>query len=307
MDVLSEVLRSVRLKHNIFSRAKLTAPWGVRLPAEGFSEFHYIANGSCYVALEESAGQVVLEAGDLVLIPHGQTHSLRDRPESVAPDLRTLVRPDEDFKCVVRCGGGGEATTLISGCFVFEDHDIPPLLGALPALICIRAAERRLAPWLWAQLELIAAEAGSPRAGGRLVATRTADLIFVQIVRAYLEDLPENEPGWLNSLRDRAVSNALGLIHKNPERRWTVADLARAVALSRSIFAQRFRSLVGEPPLEYVTRVRMQRGCRMLREGSRIGDVATKCGYSSEAAFSSAFKKALGVAPGAYRKRNHLR
>jgi AraC-like DNA-binding protein len=203
----------------------------------------------------------------------------------------------------MRFGGNGANSTLVCGAFKFEDRRHNPLLGVLPPLVLIKGEEGRAVQWLEPTLQFIACEAASGRPGAQTIISRLADVLFIQIVRGFLVSTPENQRGWLRALSDAQIGTALSLIHQNPENPWTVATLASKVGMSRSTFAGRFAELVGEPPLHYVTRWRMQKAAALLREGTTtLAEIADRVGYESEAAFSKAFKRWVGTAPGAYRK-----
>ncbi|WP_437733553.1 cupin domain-containing protein [Sorangium sp. So ce1335] len=302
MDALSDVLQAIRLASNLFCRAELAAPWGVRLRG-GRACFHYVARGRCWLAVEgTSAPTTALSAGDLALLPLGQAHAMRDQAQSPVRSIEALVSEGAGDDGILRSGGGGPTTTLISGCFTIEDRSSNPLLAALPPIIRITSDEGRAVPWLEQNLQFIAAEAASPRPGSRLVLTRIADVVFVQALRAYIERLPDDSEGFLRALREPHIGKALGLMHRELEHPWTVETLASRCGLSRSVFAERFKQLVGEPPLGYLTRLRMERSTELLQAGSTLADVARRTGYSSEAAFSHAFRQWAGTPPGAYRK-----
>jgi transcriptional regulator GlxA family with amidase domain len=192
----------------------------------------------------------------------------------------------------------------VCGCFRFEDRKNDLLIGALPPVVVLRAERNRAVPWLEATLGFIASEVQSGRPGASIVVNRLADVLFIQILRGYLAQLSSELPGWLRALSEPQIGAALSLVHQNPEQAWTVGSLASRVGMSRSAFAERFAHAVGIPPLEYVTRWRMQKAAGLLRDGSAtLAEVAGRVGYDSESAFSKAFKRSLGTTPGAYRRR----
>ncbi|WP_437679236.1 AraC family transcriptional regulator [Sorangium sp. So ce131] len=303
MDALSDVLQTIRLASNLFCRSELSAPWGVRLRGGTHAGFHYVARGGCWLTVEgASAPAAALSEGDLVLLPRGHAHALRDRAESPVRSLEALFSEARGDDGVVRSGGGGPTTTVLSGCFTVEDRSTNPLLASLPPLIRITPDEGRAVPWLEQNLQFIAAESASSRPGSHVVLTRIADVVFVQALRAFIERLPHDAGGFLRALREPHIGQALGLMHQQLEHPWTVETLASKCGLSRSAFAERFKQIVGEPPLGYLTRRRMERATELLRTGSTLADVARRTGYSSEAAFSHAFRQWAGTPPGAYRK-----
>jgi AraC-like DNA-binding protein len=213
-------------------------------------------------------------------------------------------RTGEGGCAVMRGGGGGAETRLVCGSFRLERREVHPLLELLPPLIHLRPAETPAAEWLEATLRFLAWETREAKPGTETIVSRLTDVIFVQVLRAWVESLPVGGGGWLGALRDRPVGAALALIHRAPERGWTNASLAEAVGMSRSRFAARFTALVGEPPLSYLTRWRLGTAAGMLQDGGHsIGEAAARAGYESEAAFSKAFRRRFGTPPGAFRRR----
>jgi AraC-like DNA-binding protein len=304
MDVLTDVLETVRVVAACYGRLEATAPWGIRVRPGEDAKFHVVLEGHARLMVDGVAEPIELSAGDIVALPHGHAHSLLDDPDIAAQPLEELLvcRPRGD-NSVLRVGGGGQSSTIVSGRFRFEDRRNNPLLSVLPPVITLRGEMGKSVRWLEPTLKFIACEAQSGRPGSQTVIARLADVLFIQIVRGHLASLPVNGSGWLGALADAQIGAALGYIHQSPEQDWTVQSLASKVAMSRSAFASRFMRLVGEPPLSYVTRWRMQKAASMLRDGKQtLAEVAAGVGYDSEAAFSKAFKRAVGSAPGAYRR-----
>jgi AraC-like DNA-binding protein len=303
LDVLTDVLETLRARAACYGRVHASAPWGVSIPGSVDAAFHVVIAGSCSLLVEGEA-PITLSGGDLVALPHGSAHALVDTVGSAPRRLDELLCKRESRGAShVRIGGEGADTTLVCGRIVLEDRANHPLLSALPKVITLRDEASRVIDWLEPTLSFLAAEAASTRPGAQTVVSRLADILFIQIVRGYLASVPRDETGWLSSLQDPQIGSALGAIHRSPERGWTVQTLAESVAMSRSAFASRFARLVGEPPLHYLTRWRMQKACSLLRDGrATLAEVAQSVGYDSEAAFSKAFKRAVGSAPGAYRR-----
>lgn len=304
MDVLTDVLETLRARGACYARLDAKAPFGVALPGGSIAAFHLVLEGSCVLSVEGQP-DVTLENGDLVAIPHGVSHTIVDAPGTPTRHLRDLLGQDKKpGPMALEIGGRGKRTTLVCGKIEFEDPVGHPLLAALPPIILLRGGSNTLVEWLDPTLRFIASEAGSTRPGAQTVVSRLADILFIQIVRGHLATVDPETSGWLSALGDRQIGAALGLIHENPESAWTVQSLAESAGMSRSAFASRFNRLVGEPPLHYLTRWRMQKAQRLLRDGrASLSDVAARVGYDSEAAFSKAFKRAVGAAPGAYRRR----
>lgn len=307
MDVLTDALEAIHVKSMLTGRLELTAPWGLG-PALLKPSFLVVTRGACWMQVEDAA-PVQLSGGDFVMLPHGVDHSVRDQLTStVIPVNEALSSGPQRRECqpggVFRFGGGGAETTLIAGTFQFDHGDSNPLLRALPKMIHIRGDKGTPMPWLDASLQFISMEMTSGQPGAETIVSRLADILFVQAIRAHVANSADTR-GWLRALSDPQIGQALSLIHERPHEPWTVESLAAGVAMSRSVFAARFSDLVEEPPLTYLTRWRMQRATRLLRSGAAtIAEVADQVGYDAEAAFSKAFKRWVGTAPGAYRDDN---
>ena len=303
-DVLTTVMDAVRLRGRIFCRSELKAPWGMALKRSDYAHFHVIERGGAWLRIE---GQqpVALAGGDLVVVPHGTGHTLTDSLATKARPLTEMAgRGASEGGCVVMRGGGdGAETQLVCGSFRFERRDAHPLLELLPPLIHLRPTETPAAEWLEATLRFLAWETRQAKPGTETIVSRLTDVIFVQVLRAFTLSLPEGRGGWMGALRDGQVGAALAHIHRSPERDWTNAALAEAVGMSRSRFAARFSALVGEPPLTYLSRWRLETAAGLLQDGPlSLGEIASRVGYESEAAFSKAFRRRFGVPPGAYRR-----
>jgi AraC-like DNA-binding protein len=303
-DVLTSVVDTLRLRGRVFCRSELGAPWGLVMAPSDFAHFHVIERGRCFLRLAGARRPLALESGDLVVVPHGRGHTLSDPPQASARPIGTIARGASScVGHVLRFGGRGAETRLICGAFHFARPDARALLSPLPAVIHVKAQQGRAAPWLESTLRFLADEAQAPSQGTETIVSRLTDVIFVQALRAWIAALPEGAGGWLGALRDRHVGAALGLIHRQPERPWRVAGLAAEVGLSRSPFAARFTTLVGEPPLAYLTRWRLHAAADVLRgEGASLEEAAARVGYDSPAAFSRAFRRQFGTSPGAYRR-----
>ncbi|HLK60041.1 MAG TPA: AraC family transcriptional regulator [Chthonomonadaceae bacterium] len=304
MDALTEALNGIRLRSTLHCPSELSGQWGICVQKKGGAPFYILLHGSGWLEVEGEE-PVRLEAGDFVILPQDSPHTLRDAPDSPAQPLMGLLEqypPGEDG--IWRFGGGGETTVAIGGCFFFEEAQTSPLLNALPPLLHVRGEQGQVVAWLEPTLKFIASEARSGRPGAQAIITRLSDILFIQAVRAYVCRLPEGETNWLRAMGDPQIGRALTLIHQKPEHLWKVETLAAEVAMSRSAFAARFTAVVGEPPLQYVTRWRVHQAARLLREDFwSVAEVAVQVGYQSEAAFSRVFKQWTGQAPAAYRRR----
>jgi AraC-like DNA-binding protein len=288
-----------------YCRSELSAPWGLTLPPmPGYMWFHVPTSGRA-VLETHGADVTLLRPGDFTLVPHGEGHALRSEVGVSAPGILDLEREQvSDRYEILRYGGGGAPTTLICGAVRFDHPAAQNLVGILPAAIHLEASTSPRLEWMQSTLRLMAAEARELRPGGEAVITRLADILVVQALRYWLESDPAAQSGWLGALQDKQIGRAIALIHREPARPWTVASLAHELAMSRSAFAARFTELVGEPVMQYIARWRMQLALSSLRdEGGTVGELANQLGYRSEAAFARAFKRVIGVPPGAIKRR----
>ena len=308
--LFANLLRSIRVQSSVHFRPIFGAPWGFSLDGER-AAFHIVVRGKCW--LKVATGKPVrLSAGDFVVIPSGRAHAVWEgsplRLARLPSFFELLKRCRPDVKGELRVGGDGALTELMCGGMKFENAKSDPLLAVLPPFIHVKANGRSAPPWLRATLSHLQDELDSKRPGERVVVTRLADILFIQAVRAFFGANPDaSASGWLTAVRDRQIGPALAILHNEPHRPWTVASLARRVALSRSAFASRFASLVGEPPLHYLTRLRVSVACERLREGDeRMNAIASSVGYDSTSALHKAFKRILGVTPGGYRRTQRL-
>ncbi len=304
-DPLGEALHFLRMSGAFYCRSELTAPWGLTLPPmPGCLWFHVVTSGRCRLeAGEAHAGW--LQPGDLALVTDGGGHTLSSAPGAAAPHILELDREQvSDRYEILRHGAaGGAPTQLICGAVRFDHPAARNLVEILPPVIQIEAAGPHDTAWLQSTLRLMAAEARELRPGGEAVITRLGDIVVIQAIRAWLSTDPSARTGWLGALQDPQIGRAITLIHRDPARAWTVASLAGELAMSRSAFSARFTELVGEPAMQYVTRWRMHVGLHALTdEGVTVGQLADRLGYGSEAAFARAFKRVMGVPPGAVRR-----
>ncbi|GEM86042.1 AraC family transcriptional regulator [Meiothermus granaticius] len=302
VDVLAEVLESVRLDGSLYSRAELQAPWGMGFKPSKAMVFHVVHEGQCWLRPGSEAEPILLGVGDLAVVRQGLGHQIASGiSEAARVELSVDTRNPSCQR--LRYGSGGPSTTLLCGSFRFAQNPGHPLLPLFPPVILVRGKQGQTAPWLEMALRFMAVESETERPGQQTILRRLSDILFVQVVRAWLESSSDESIGWIRGLRDPQIGTALGLMHRHPERRWTVAALAHEVGLARTSFATRFRSLVGEPPLAYLGRWRVSLAAELLREdGLSQAKVAERVGYESEAAFSHAFKRYHGTAPGAYRR-----
>jgi AraC-like DNA-binding protein len=294
-DALSDVLQDLRLLGVSYCRTEVTAPWGIEIPAEDGAVFHFVVAGGCWLRTGSQPPQR-LEAGDMVLLPHGAGHALVDVIDGPTQPVGTMARqPLGDRTYRLQGGGGGAGSLLVCCDLRFEHSAVHPLLQLMPEVMLLRAGEIS-DPSLVMLLETMAAELSAPRIGGATVMARLADTIVTGVIRGWVETRSGDTTGWLAAIRDPQVGRALAAIHRHPERSWSVTALAGIAHLSRSQFSDRFTAIVGVSPAHYVARWRMHLARTWLRaEG--VSEVATRLGYHSEASFSRAFKRLVGHPP----------
>lgn len=314
MDALSDALRVLRLNGAVFLDAEFTEPWCVisdprsnnslMAGAPDIVFFHVLTEGRCKAKLTEKEGQTVeLAPGDLIMLPRGSRHLMGSNLE-LAPVLAdTIVRPGEGGMLRIDHGGGGEKTRFVCGYLRCDERLCGPMLESLPAILRVPLGDGPATAWLTGLLQAGTRESAAPRPGSETVLAKLSELLFVEAMRRYIELLPVEQRGWFAGLGDRFVGRALALMHEQPNRDWSVDELAANVGLSRSALAQRFTDYIGQPPMQYLTRWRLTIAAQRLRsEQTTLARVAEDCGYDSEAAFNRAFKRALGTTPAAWRK-----
>ena len=319
MDPISDIFKSMHITGVVHARLEATAPWGLlrasesgndsahRSPAADNSpsqlaHFGMISRGNCWLSVGGIPDPLPLTGGDCFLLAPGSTYALRDDPRTHARSFCEAAPKKESN--VIHYGGGGAPTTIVSGWFRFGQMSVKPLRRLLPELILIKADQARTLA-LHATLQLLASEMSEPAPGAEVMVNRLADILFIQCVRAHIASGSENcKTGWLRAIFDPKIGAALKAMHEKVENPWTVATLAAAAGMSRSAFALRFKELLGETPLEYLTNWRMYKAAGLLQEENdkKLFDIARSVGYDSDAAFSKAFKRVLGVAPKKYRR-----
>lgn len=326
-DPLSDVLRSVRLRGSVFFHLNCRDDWAALAPgachigpavmpgAEHVIEYHMLAKGACWIAIEGEP-PLQLQAGEIVMLPHGDAHVVSSAPGvplSAKDETAMLSRMREGPKPfpVTFRGGASQVgvglpaeqvqTLIVCGFIACDLRPFNPLISAMPRLLHLQAHE--LGAWVGPVLEHAAAETGAQRAGSVAILQRLSEAVFVDGARRYLDRLGPAEQGWLGALRDRHVGRAITLMHADPAEPWTLEGLGERVGLSRSALHERFVARVGLAPMQYLTNWRMQCAARFLREGhDSVASVALAVGYDSEAAFARAFKRAAGLPPAAWRK-----
>jgi AraC-like DNA-binding protein len=314
MDALSETLRVVRLVGAIFINARFTAPWCYRSQradsiasllepgAERVVIFHLITEGECYVEIDDQE-PVRLVPGDAVLFPHGDAHLMTSKPglppaKGSRLDVVLSRRPRQ-----ISYGGGGAVTRLLCGYLACESRLARMLLAGLPSLVRTNVRGSNAGMWLEASVHYALREARSPRPGGAGVLAKLAEVLFIEVLRLYMNEQHEGRTGWLAAVSDRIVGTALSAMHKDPAHAWTLEELARVAGTSRSVLAERFQQLVGSSPMQYLTQWRMMLAANLLRTGNApMTRIAEGVGYQTDTAFIRAFRREYGAPPATWRR-----
>jgi AraC-like DNA-binding protein len=314
MDALSDVLRAVRLTGAVFFDVHASEPWVAEAPpgsaivgsvfpgAEHLISYHVVTSGTCWGHVIGDAPRQLV-AGDVIVFPHGNPHVMSSAPGMRGTPEMSLYGPPADGRLPFTLTMGRDRpdpARIVCGFLGCDARPFNPLLSALPATLHV--SHRGDGP-IGELVRLAVAESKGPRLGSECMLGRLSELMFVDVVRRYLESLPMDRTTWLAGLREPFVGRALAALHRSPARAWTLESLAREVGLSRSALAERFSAFVGQPPMQYLACWRMQLAATHLRAGTdSIAEVAERVGYESEAAFSRAFKKVVGMPPGSWRR-----
>jgi|SRR5437868_672757 len=312
MDPLSEVLRAVRLNGAYFYPVEAGPPWSVStvpardlvpriLPdAEHLISYHILLTGSCWGGLDGQK-QVKMKPGDVIVFPQGDAH-LMSSDEGHRDSSGKKGTSAERYPSTVFLGPDSlpRDTTFVCGFLGCDARPFNPLLSALPRVMHVPGAAEG---WLSKFPQQVVAESHTGRVGSETMLTRMAELMFIEVLRRYVEQLAPQQAGWLAGLRDGVVGPALSELHAKPDHPWTLHELARTIASSRTVLVERFSQLVGVPPMLYLTRWRLQLAAEQLSRGSaKVAAVGAQVGYESEAAFSRAFKRETGQSPAAWRR-----
>jgi AraC-like DNA-binding protein len=334
VDVLSEVLRVVRLSGAIHFRGEFTQPWAfsssppemlaarLKLPEGSVTPFHVFVEGSCVVT-SGKLPPIRIETGDVIIFPRGDQHVMASDPGIAPVPIKDIYsRSSAEEIAILRYGGSGPLARFICG-YLHSDQQFDPLLKSLPALLWIRVRDNALtletlddagrhvqsiehrqeAEWWQASLRYLISEAAAPGPGNRAVLARLAESLFVEVLRWQFRYAPQGHGGWLAGLHDPQVGRVLSLLHALPNRPWTVDELAKEAAISRAALAKRFVDVVGQSPIQYLAGWRMHMARHLLRESTLgIGEIAGRVGYDSEAAFNRAFHRIVGSPPATWRQ-----
>ncbi len=315
MDVLSEVLSAIRLQGALFFNAEFSAPWCLSSSgAAGIAPylpsadahlimFHFLTEGRAYASLEEG-NRVELSAGDIVVFPGGDPHLIGNgSPQSPVDSFKAFAKNVKDGLKAVRFGGGGETTKFVCGYMACDPQLCDVLLAGLPRILKVPVASGPSGEWIENSIRFSVGASSGADVGTSIVVGKLSEVLFVETLRRYMSMLPEQETGWLAGVRDPNLARALALLHRDPARQWTVDALAKQVGLSRARLAERFRHFLGMSPIAYLTDWRMRLGSEALQRTEKsVLEVALDVGYSSEAAFNRAFKRAYNTPPAQFRR-----
>jgi AraC-like DNA-binding protein len=315
MDAFSEILSGVKLNGAVFFTAEFSAPWGLSVPASNIAAatlglgaahlllYHLVVEGGAVIELTD--GQCTeLKPGDVVIVPHGDSHNMSSGKGVKRPFPNYGITPKIKTRDLspLQAGGGGEISRFVCGYMTCDPYLSRPILSGLPPVFKVNIRTDRSGHWLENSIMHLVEEAGSGRIGSEAMLAKLSEALFVDTLRRYVAGLPEQQTGWLAGTRDPIVGKSLGLLHSRLAHPWTIVDLADQVGISRSALVERFTRYLSEPPMTYLTRWRLQLAARSLERTSRgVANIAAGVGYESEAAFNRAFKREFGRPPGRYR------
>jgi AraC-like DNA-binding protein len=301
-DPVSDALRALNVRSMVFCLSDLGEPWGFRVEGAGIAKFHLVLAGGGWLTVD-GQDPVRVDGGDLVVLPHGQAHTMTDRPESDVTALDDLLAEHPvDERLRVRLGGDGPQTRLLCGGFGLGDAGPEPTLQLLPDVLRLEADAIATTAWLSPLLTMLQSEAAMGEAGSSAVLAKIADVCLTQALRVWL--VGASRAGLLDAgqLQDADIGRAVAAIRERPAEPWSLESLARLARLSRSAFASRFRLVIGEPPMRYVAKARLSLAAGYLATSRRsIYEIALLSGYDNESTLSKAFRREFGVPPGRYR------
>ncbi len=299
MDPLSKILESIKFKGVVYRKLEVTAPWGIDLPKSQFLQFWKLLEGSCCLQVEENVS-IQLAKGDLVLIPNGSNHCISHKPDSIKIPLKTYVKFRDTANPYFL--DGDLKTVMLGGHFEFDDQYQHPFITDLPNLIHLKDIHEKQQSWLELAANQIMLEINEPKPGGDILISRLSEGLFIHTIRGYLNQNIVKQ-GFLLALMDKRISTALQNLQNCPEKNWTLEKLSKSAGMSRTLFFNSFKSLVGQTPLTYLQNWRMQKAKEMLLTSKvKVSIVANQVGYQSEAAFNRLFKNKFKDTPASFRR-----
>jgi AraC-like DNA-binding protein len=320
MDILSDILKVVKLEGALFFNAEFSAPWCLhsRLTKEVAHHlspaanhlilYHLLTEGRAYARLPDGRREELV-AGDIVVLPHGDAHYLGNGwPEKPVDSFKTFSKNLTEGLRVARFGGGGEITRFVCGFMACEPRLSEVFLSGLPPLIKVHIGKEPSGQWIENSIRFSVGDTEGVsveglNAGSALVHAKLSEVLFVETLRRYISSLPADRIGWLAGARDPAIGQALALVHKDPAHPWTLSDLARGAGLSRTRLSERFRHFLGESPMAYLAQWRLKLAAEILQTSEdSVSQVAEAVGYTSEASFNRAFKREYGCPPAQFRR-----
>lgn len=314
-DLLSDILRTVHLSGVVLFRGEFREPWLIATPdscqlartlpfrTEHIIQFHVVAAGSCWLEVKGQE-RLWLTTGDTVLLPYGNEHTLGGEQGTVSVHVATLFPPPPwNDMPVIQHGGTGACTQLVCGYLHCDEMLFNPLQRSLPILMHARPRGEPDDVWLETSIRYITHEAMHPRPGGQCILSRLTELMFMEVLRRHIQNLPPGEIGWLAALNDPIVGSAIKWMHTLPDEKWTVTKLAQRIGTSRSVLAERFKYLLGQPPMQYLATWRLLIAAQLLKTSdAHLKNIVARIGYESEPAFNRAFKRLFGAPPATWRK-----
>lgn len=317
MDLLSDVLKAVKLEGAIFFNGEFSAPWCLSArsskdaahilspTAEHLIMYHFLTEGRAYARLHDGQREE-LTAGDVLIFPHGDAHFLGNGwPEKPVDSIKKFGKNITEGLKVARFGGGGEITRFVCGYLACQPRLSEVFLSGLPPLLKVNVRNEPSGEWIENSIRFSVGDMNGSNAGSKLVLAKLSEVLFVETLRRYITSLPADQTGWLAGARDPVVGHALALLHKEPAYDWTISDLARGVGLSRTRLAERFRHFLGESPMAYLAQWRLKLGAEILQSSDdSVAQVAEAVGYGSEAAFNRAFKREFNCPPAQFRRQH---
>ena len=308
MDVLSDILDTLKFKGSFYFSTDFTAPWGVEVPNyKNVARFHLAVGGDFWVRIENVDEHIRLSSGDMIIIPHGASHSISDKLDSAIEQLdEVLYKSGYNGEGHLVYGGENKegCTKLVCGHFDFDEIFTHPLISDLPEYILITGKQALDFSWFDDAMKFMSYESQKTNMGGEAIVKRLSEILFIHSVRVWNDQI-SNKKGIIRAIADKKIGRSLRAFHSNPQNSWTLESLAHEAGVSRSIFANQFKDLMDMTPLRYITFWRMQKACQHLIESDMSTDlIAEQAGYQSLAAFSKVFKKNIGVGPGGFRREN---